>query len=243
MAKPIGAAAVQWSINYFYLVSFCPQGHVTELKKAGQQTQARLARQAGLKPKAFVEQIAPEVARRVVAFQQATRKPEEAVVQELAGALLSADESPQGAAAFQAAMRGVATHPGRARKDHRLHRQKGCGLCVAPCLYGFFSLMSEPDFKPLMAMLDAENQKPSRERNAVNVLWAYTRAHLWQTLGAQSGYIYPVHLGNLSYCLLMLAIARSRFALPEDHIELYQALNQRAILSLGATPIDLAPPK
>ena len=102
--------------------------------------------------------------------------------------------------------------------------------------------MSEPDFKTLGAMLDAENQKPARERNAVNVLWAFTRAHLWQVLEARAGYIRPAHLGNLSYCLLMLGTARSRFALPETQIRIYQALNQRAIRRLGVTPINLEAP-
>ena len=81
MAKKISGMPVRWMFNYYYLVSFCPQQHVAALKKAGKGTLAKLGKQAGLKPKEFVSAVAPEVARRVVAFQQATRKPEAETVQ------------------------------------------------------------------------------------------------------------------------------------------------------------------
>jgi hypothetical protein len=242
MATPISATAVQQIINYYYLVSFCPPQHVGDLKKASRRMWGKLVKDAGLKSGAFADLVAPEVARRIVAFQQATRKPEQTAIQELTGLLKGADRNPEGAAAFQAAMGRVASHPGRAKAANRLHRQKGCAFCAAPCRYGYFTLMSEPDFKTLRAMLDAENQKLAMERNAVGVLWAYTRAHLWKVLGAREGYIRAGHLGNLSYCFLMLGTAKSRFALPEAQLRIYQALNQRAIRNLGATPINLVEP-
>lgn len=242
MAKPISIAVVTRMINYYYLVSFCPPEYVGELKKASRTMREKLAREAGLKMDAFTDLVVPGLARRIVAFQQATRKPEEEVIRELAGMLKGADASPEQAAACQAVMSRVAAHPGRAKAANRLHREKGCALCAAPCRYGFFTLMSEPDFKTMGAMLDAENKKPARERNAVNVLWAFTRAHLWQVLGARAGVIRADHLGNLSYCFLMLGTAKSRFVLPEVQLKIFQALNQQAIRSLGATPINLVEP-
>jgi hypothetical protein len=242
MAKSISAKAITEMINYYYLVSFCPPGHLGELKKTGQKLRGKLATEAGVKAKAFSDLAVPEVARRIVTFQQATRKPEAEAIEDLAGALKAAEGKPEGAAAFQAAMRKVAAHPGRARAANRLHRQKGCDFCATPCLYGYFTLMSEPDFKGLEAILDAENQKPARERDPISALWAYTREHLWKVLGTQSGYIHAYHLGNLSYCLLMLGTAKSRFPMPREHLGIYQLVNQRAIRGLGATPIDLAPP-
>ena len=126
-------------------------------------------------------------------------------------------------------MKAIAIHPGRAKMSNRLHRNKGCSLCQAPCQYAFFTLISEPDFKSLLAMLGAENQKIAAERNPINVLWTYTTTHLWKTLEAQEGFISADHLGNLSYCLLMLGTAKSRFAMPEAQLTRFQEMNQNTI--------------
>jgi len=240
MAKSISAVSIARMLNYYYLVFFCPAEYIGELEKASQKMRANLAKEAGLKLDDFNDQVAPELARRIVAFQQATRKPDEEIIKELAVRLREADNSPEQAIAFQQSMKTIASHPARAKPTNRLHRLKGCDFCASPCRYAFFTLISEPDFKALQAMLDVENQKLAQERNAVHVLWVYTRQHLWKALGAQAGYITPLDLGNLSYCLLLLGTAKSRMALPEKQLMLYQSLNTRTIRDLGMTPIDLS---
>lgn len=239
MTKSIGAAAIAGMLNYYYMVSFCPPEYVGEIEKASQKMRTGFALEAGMELNAFNNLIAPELARRIVAFQEATRKPNEDAVKELTEVLIEADSSPDQAIAFQKCMRKMAAHPARAKPANRLHRMKGCDFCTNPCRYAFFTLMSEPDFKKLQMMLDVENQKLAQERNAVHVLWFYTREHLWKALGSKKGYISPAHLGNLSYCLLLLGTAKSRMALPEKQLVLYQSLNQRAIHDLGISPINL----
>ena len=46
---------------------------------------------------------------------------------------------------------------------------------------------------------------------------------------AKEGFISADHLGNLSYCLLMLGTAKSRFAMPEAQLTRFQELNQNTI--------------
>jgi hypothetical protein len=87
--------------------------------------------------------------------------------------------------------------------------------------------------------LDDENKKLVQERDAVKVLWTYTKKHLWNMLEVQDGIIRPEHLGNLSYCLLLLGTAKSRFALPEAQLRRYLEMNRMNIQRLGNTPIRL----
>jgi len=229
MTQDIHPSAVKGMISYYYLVAFCPPAHIKELEKASQKNRTALAKLAGLKMVDFLQAAAPEVAFRICAFQQATREPDKETVEKLKNALLKADTGPEKAAEYQALLREVAAHRGRAKESNRLHRQKGCSLCQAPCQYGFFTLISEPDFKTLLAMLGAENKKIAAERNPVNVLWTYTTTHLWKTLGKNEGYISADHLGNLSYCLLMLGTAKSRFPMPEEQLTRFQEMNQATI--------------
>jgi hypothetical protein len=229
MSKSINAEAVKKMICYYYLVSFCPP----EYMRTG------AAKSAGLKMKDFTNAVVPEVAFRMAAYQQATREPDKDIVEDLAKAMKVADGKPEKAEAYQLLMREIATHPGRAKKDNRLHRKKGCHLCTAPCQYGFFTLISDPVFRHLLAMLNAENQKPTAQRDPVNVLWTYTTTHLWGVLGAKEGFIRADHLGNLSFCLLLLATAKSRFAFPEKHLTAFQTMNQRVIQNWKPTQIDV----
>ncbi len=243
MAMSISNEVIRKMVCYYYLVSFWSPEYIRELKKASRKLRTKLARETGLTMKEFTGLVVPEVARRIMAFHSATPEPEEAVVEELTKVMKGADSNPTKAAAFQAAMRVVSARPERAKVNKRLHNQKGCQFCTAPCQYGYFSLMSEPDFITLKAMLDAENHKIAEERNAVNALWTYSRKHFWSVLEKQVGYISAYHLGNLSYCLLMLGTAKSRFAMPEKELLTYQALNQRTIRNLGITDIDLVAPE
>jgi len=231
MTESIHPTAIKKMISYYYLVNFCPPAHIKQLKKASQKMRSALSKQSGLKMKDFLDAVNPDVAHRMAAFQQATRKPDQETVDQLAKAIKSADSKPEKAAAYQKLMRAIAIHPGRAKMGNRLHRQKGCKYCQAPCQYGFFSLISEPDFKTLLDMLGAENKKIAAERNPVNVLWTYTTTHLWKILGKNEGFISADHLGNMSYCLLMLGTAKSRFALPEAQLTSFQELNQNTIRS------------
>lgn len=230
-------AAIQKLISYYYLVSFCPPGHIGDLKKASLAMRSRYH----LTSEAVLERAIPEAAMRVVAFQQATRQPEEFAVQELAAVMHEADQDEEKAAVFQQTMKEIASHPARAKAANRLHRQKGCAFCTAPCQYGFFTLISEPDFKLLKTFLDEENRQLVENREPIRALWSYTGAHLWKVLGRRAMYLEPAHLGNLSYCLLLLGTAKSRFAMKEKELAAYQALNQRTIDRLNSHPIVLSP--
>ncbi len=101
--------------------------------------------------------------------------------------------------------------------------------------------MSDPNFKQLKAFLDEENKQLVQNREPVRALWAYAGAHLWSVLGTQAMYLQPAHLGNLSYCLLMLGTAKSRFAMREKELTAYQELNQQTIASLNGKAIALSP--
>ncbi len=239
MSNSVNAEAVKKMICYYYLVSFCPPEYVSDLKKASRKLRTGAAKSAGLKMKAFTDAVVQEVAFRMIAFQQATREPDKETVEHLAKAMKAADTKPQKAEAYQALMAENAGHAGRAKKDNRLHRKKGCHLCNAPCRYGFFTLVSDPVFKHLLAMLNAENHKPATQRDPVNVLWTYTTTHLWGVLGAKEGFIRADHLGNLSFCLLLLATAKSRFAFPEKQLTAFQGLNQRVIQNWKPAQIDV----
>jgi hypothetical protein len=239
MTEQIHPIAIKKMISYYYLVAFCPPTHISALKKASKKMRSALAKQSGLKMADFVKAVAPEVGQRMAAFQQATRTPDEDTVKKLVKAIISADTKPEKAAEYQATMKAIAIHPGRAKMGNRLHRQKGCVYCQAPCQYGFFSLISEPDFKTLLTMLGSENKKIASERNPVNVLWTYTTTHLWNQLGVNEGFISADHLGNLSYCLLMLGTAKSRFALPEAQLTRFQEMNQATIRTWKPTKIDV----
>jgi hypothetical protein len=227
-------------ICYYYLVFSCPPGYVSALKETSLKMRTRLAGMAGCTPDELSELVVPEAARRMAAFQQATREPQTEVVEALTRYLKSADNSPEEASAYQRIMYQIVVHPGRAKPANRLHRNRGCAYCTSPCFYGFFSLVSEPDFKTLQEMLDEENQKQEQERNGVNVLWSYTRKQIWQVLETHDGIISPEHLGNLSYCLLLLGIAKSRFPLPEVQLKHFQAMNEEKIRRLRNTAIRLA---
>jgi hypothetical protein len=229
MATQISADSLMRTISYYYLLTFCPPEFIGDLKEASEPMLKSLAEQAGMVMENFTSTAIPEAARHIVAFHQVTREPDEETVEALIGKTFQADRNPENASAFQTLMSEIAEHPGRAKADNRLHRKKGCRFCETPCRYGYFTLVSDPDFRGLQVMLDAENKKPPGERDPINVLWTFTTGHLWQVLGTREAYIRADHLGNLSYCLLMLATAKSRFALPEKQLITFQEMNQRTI--------------
>jgi hypothetical protein len=242
MQSTIPAAIMMRTISYYYLINYCPPTQVAALKKASTPIRRSLAKGAGLKIREYFKTAAPEVAWRMVAFHHATREPEKDAVEAISKVVAKADASAKSATAFQEALAELDAHPGRAKETNRLHRQKGCGMCTAPCRYGYFTLVSDPVFKNLLAMLSAEMEKQPDRRNPVNVLWTFTATHLWSVLGVREAFIRADHLGNLSYCLLMLATAKSRLAVPEKQLQAYQALNQNTIQNWRPASIDVMAP-
>lgn len=242
MKSTIPADIMMRTISYYYLINYCPPSQVVALKAASQPLRGALAEGAGQADDDYFQAAAPEVAWRMVAFHQATREPEKEVVEAMTEAMIAADASPEGAAAFQQAVAELDGHPGRAKTANRLHRQKGCHLCASACRYGYFTLVSDPVFKNLLAMLSAEMEKQPELRNPVNVLWTYTATHLWSVLGVREAFIRADHLGNLSYCLLMLATAKSRYAVPEKQLQIYQEMNQNVIRTWRPAKIDVMGP-
>ncbi len=75
-------------------------------------------------------------------------------------------------------MRVVSARPERAKANKRLHKQKGCRFCTAPCQYGYFSLMSEPDFITIDGRAGATAAAPKFVKAATSVptIFALTRA-------------------------------------------------------------------
>ena len=71
MTQELHPNSIKGMISYYYLVAFCPPAHIKALKKASQKTRSALAKQSGLKMADFVKGVAPEVAHRMAAFQQA----------------------------------------------------------------------------------------------------------------------------------------------------------------------------
>jgi hypothetical protein len=229
MSSRIPANLIRRTIGYYYLAAFCPPTYLGQFRQHSLILRANLARAAGMQEAPFFGAAVPEVSWRIVAFHQQTREPDRKLVQQLVQVCLASVSSPQALAAFQACMGEVAALPGRAKPTNRLHRRKGCALCAAPCKYGFFTLVSDPQFRVLRQLL--EQPDASGSRDVVHILWTYTTSHLWQTLGARQGFVSADHLGNLAYCLLLLATARSRRPMPEPQLRAFQERNQARIRS------------
>jgi len=240
MTPSIHPKVIKKMISYYYLVYYCPPVYIDHLKTASLKMRSRLAQVQGCTPEALPELVAPEIASRITAFQQATREPEAETVKALTEKVITADRDADGTAAFQALMNLVVIHPGRSKLPNRLHRNKGCVFCTASCRYGFFTLVSEPDFNALLAMLDKENQKLAQERDAVKALWNFVKEQIWGVLEAQDGMILAEHVDKLSYCLLLLGTAKSRFALPEVQLRHYQEMSGNHVQRLQNSPLRLS---
>ena len=207
----IPASTVKQAIIYLNLLSYSPPSRVDEFSS----------------PEALFGEAWPGVLEKaawlMVSFQQASREPDAELVAELAAAALAAHYSPEACRAFQEKVDALAQLPGRTKAKNRLHRKRGCQLCESPCRYGFFSLVTEPDFSPLQKRLETEHGTP------VQSVWQFTFNHVGQTCSAGQWHIARKHLGNLSYCLVSLATAKSRYPFPEKEMRKFQALNQAVI--------------
>ena len=223
------ADVLKRTIAYIYLVTYCPPKKLNDLAQAGAPLRRRLAHQAGMAESEFFKTALPEVCSHIAAYHEHSRAGDPERVAGLLKTLVSAGRSVEGARAFQAEMAAVAALPERAKPENRLHRRKGCVFCAAPCQYGYFSLVSEPAFPAPRRILEKEIEKPRPDQNAVVSILAFTRFHLWRTLGVRQDHITPRHLGNMGYCLLLLGIARSRYPFPAEKVQLFQELNQATI--------------
>jgi hypothetical protein len=227
MPSQIPASLIRRTIGYYYLLAFCPPAYLGRFLQDSRSLRGSLARAAGAKEPEYFAAVIPEVCRHIVAFHERTREPDRKLVQGLMQATATAASGPQALAAFQARLGEVAALPGRAKPANRLHRRKGCDLCVAPCNYGYFTLVSDPQFGALQQVLEGDGREESRD--VVHILWTYTASHLWRVMGARQGFVSADHLGNLAYCLLMLATARSRRPMPEPQLRAFQERNQARI--------------
>jgi len=227
--KASSAEVLRKTIVYFYLLSYCPPEQLSVFQKGTGSLRKDLAAKLGMKEDAFFSQAIPEMCRRIVAFHQDTREPDKAMVTTLVKAAQAAEKDTGSLAVFQTQMALIASLPGRAKPENRLHRNKGCSLCTAPCRYGYFTLVSDPQFSRMQAMMTAEAAKPASEQSPLGLVYSFTFTHLSQYPGFQPGLIDIGHQANLAYCLLMLGMAKSRLAMPELQLRLFQAANQEFI--------------
>ena len=73
--------------------------------------------------------------------------------------------------------------------------------------------------------------------------YAFAMAHLGQVTGSTRGSLALENLTNLAYCLLLLGMARSRRAVPERQLAIFQTASQNFARNLrrGATPAKEVP--
>jgi len=227
--KNLSSEIIKRLITYYYLLSFCPSDQLDDFKRSIAPMCMELASQAGLKEKDFFVQALPEVCLRIVAFQQATREPDPEQITALIEAARNADKNSDTLTAFKAQMSHVAALPGRAKPENRLHRNKGCRYCAAACRYGYFTLVSDPQFSLLQELFVAEASKPAASQTPLMPAYIFAVNHLLRIAGSQEGFCEPVHAANLAYCLLMLSMAKSRMAFPDSQVRIFQSANQEFI--------------
>lgn len=234
MKSTLTANSIKQTIVHLHLLSLLPMDKLADFKRDSASFWKILADQNGLSEKEFIDLAVPEACRRIVAFHQATREPFPEQVKPLLATAINAEQNAESLTAFKTQMMLVSAFPGRAKAENRLHRNKGCSYCTVPCQYGFFTLVSDPNFSHLQAFLTAESQKPAATQTPLLPVYLFTVEHLIKLTGSRDGYFERDQVANLSFCLLMLALAKSRLAFPEDHVRLYQIANQRFILQTSS---------
>ena len=232
MSKTTPAEGMKKAIAYFYLLSFCPPDRLADFKLNTAPMLKEMAERAGVKEKVFLAEALPEVCQRIVAFHQATREPDSKLVEALAKSARTADKNAKTLAAFQDEMKRIATLPGRAKPENRLHRNKGCRYCTAPCLYGYFTLTSDPQVKELQYLFASERERPAGQQTPLRPVYAFAMNHLARVVGARVDIIAFPHVFNLAFCLLLLGMAKSRMALPEKQLLILQGANQEFVRRL-----------
>jgi hypothetical protein len=229
MKDNLPAETLKRTIAYYYLLAYCPPERIADFKENTAPLCEKLASQAGMETGEYFKQAIPQVCQRIVSFHEATREPSPEFVDPLVKAARQAENSPEDAGAFQEEMSRIASLKGRALPENRLHRKKGCAFCHLPCHYGYFTLVTDPDFKELQRQMESEAARPKQEQNPLRPAWAFAFFHLEQVLETEHGYIQATHVANLAFCLLMLSMTKSRLPLPEEQIQLFQAANQALI--------------
>ena len=227
--KTLPVESLKKTIAYFHLLSFCIPEKIADFNHSMMPMRKALAESANMSETEYFKKAIPEVCRRMVAFHEDTREPSQSWIAALVNTASEAAQSPAKASAFQQEMSKIASLPPRAKPEGRLHRKKGCQFCQAPCFYGYFTLVSDPQFSQLQDLFAVEARKPAHEQSPLNPVYRFTLNHLERLTGTREGYSDIKHLANLSYCLLMLGIAKSRMAVPEQQLKLFQAANQEFI--------------
>jgi hypothetical protein len=143
-------------------------------------------------------------------------------VEELVETALSAEKNKKNLRTYKDKMNQVVTLPGRAKLENRLHRNKGCKYCVTPCRYGYFTLVSDPKLKELQELFEGEAMRPAGEQTPLRPAYAFAISHLTGVTGSERGMIAFPHVVNLAYCLMLLGMAKSRMALPERELVIFQ---------------------
>lgn len=235
---PLASSSIKKIINYCFLLAYCPSEQLSGFWEASHPLRLQAAAENHLSEKEFFPRAVLEACRRIVSYYQSTTTPEEALVLKLYEAVQEAGNKTAALLEYQQLMQSVTRLPGRADIKNRLHRKRGCGFCAAPCFYGFYSVITNPDFSILQHVLKNEMQKPAAQQRLILTLWAFTRFHLRNTLGSEVDFITVNHLGNLTFCLYLLATAKSRYPFQEKAIFGLQQANQemihrRSLLSLS----------
>jgi len=225
----IPAETLKKTIAFFYLLSYCPPEKIGGFIRTTTPLRERLAAEAGMASGEYFARAVPEACRRIVAFHQATREPDVKVVETLAAVLRKADQTPERLAAFQARMAEITALPARAGAANRLLQDKGCRRCASPCRFGFFILMSGPQFGRLQELMAEETSKPASGQSPLSPALGFAVSHLLDLTGAEEGFLRIEDLANLSFCLLVWGMARSRLSMPEKQLRLFQTANQEFI--------------
>jgi hypothetical protein len=227
--KPIPAETLKKTIAYYYLLSFCPPDKLSEFKRTLAPFREALAKAAGLNMEEYFTLVLPEVCQRIVSFHQVTREPDPKQVESLQKAAQHAHKNSETLITFKKQMAIVAALPGRAKLENRLHRHKGCALCATPCRYGYFTLVSDPSFTQLEKYFAGENLRPKSEQTPLRPVYGFTIDHLARLTDLKQIFCEIDHTSNLAYCLIMLGMAKSRLALPEEQLQIFQSANQMFI--------------
>ncbi|MBN2117113.1 MAG: hypothetical protein JW730_11110 [Anaerolineales bacterium] len=230
----ISTEILKRTIAYFYLLAYCPVDSITDFKDVTRPLIRQFAEDGRVREEEYLKEVIPEVSRRIVAYHEGTREPSQEYVEALIQAAGEADQSPEKVTTYQEVIARIAQLPQRAKPENRLHRKKGCSFCSLPCWYGYFTLISEPQFNVLQEMLETETRKPPAEQSPIYAVWGFALRHLHQITGSDETYIItPEHLKNMSYCLLLLAMAKSRRALPEEQLLTFQAAGRDQVQRLS----------
>jgi len=229
MTTKIPVESIKKSIAYLYLLSFYQPEGLNQVKGNLSPLLEQMASASGMKQNEYLENALPEACQRIVSYHQASRESDPEMVIALLTAAHKADKDVASLTTFNTLMKQLSALPGRAKPENRLHRKKGCQLCTAPCRFGFFTLVSDPDFSKLQELFNTESEKPAVVQSPLTPVYLFTVDHLVSLSGSTNGIYERENLANLAFCLLMLAMAKSRMAFPEAHIRLFQQTNQEFI--------------